>query len=549
MLQRILVFVAAVAAAGSASAQQLLHTWPGKPPVESYGISLASAGDVNGDGLDDVLIGLDGAMSGYPYADVRSGGSGEILHHLGFYDLDPQPNHVASVGDVNGDGFADVLVGTGTWSIAGIGRARVTSGVDGAVIYDYSSAVPHDGLGWSVCGLGDVNGDGVPDFAIGSWDITGMGIADPGRVRIHSGATGALLHELIGLAVGDRFGVAIASAGDVNGDGIPDPIAGAPQTGVPLASGYARVYFGAVTLGYHLTSPHGGVADFGAAVGTPGDLDRDGYAELIVGAPGTTGGGRADIFSGATGIHQSGISGGSGSSLIGISVFGVGDPDLDGRADYAVGSMNGIALLSGAGHLLLYPSSGLAEAGMESYGIRSACAGDTNGDGVPEVVLQKYALPPIGIHVDLVSLLPVGTELFGESTPSCRGPHALRPATKPVIGNGIFHVNADRVMEGVRALLLVSDGADVDGSDSLGFGLPIFVAIDASLTGYPLLHVWNEAPMVKGYAAARLLIPNDPSLVGTTFYVQGLFLNERPCAAAPLGTSSTDAIAITIEQP
>ena len=108
-------------------------------------------------------------------------------------------------------------------------------------------------------------------------------------------------------------------------------------------------------------------------------------------------------------------------------------------------------------------------------------------------------------------------------------------------------MSSDAVAPLARGLLLVSTSADFAGSDPLGLGFPIYVGIDGSQVSYPLLHEWNGSPTQPGHAAARFAIPNRPQLVGTTFYMQGIFVERHACAAAPFGMSSTDAVAVTIQ--
>ena len=172
-------------------------------------------------------------------ARVFSGADGSILYN---FDGDSAGASlglsVSSAGDVNGDGFADVIVGTN--NSAGSGSARVFSGVDGSVLYNFDGDSSLDGFGGSVSGAGDVNGDGFDDLIVGTLGDDNNGSAS-GSARVFSGSDGSVLYNFDGDSVGDRFGTSVSSAGDVNGDGFADFIVGAELHGANRG-GYARLF-------------------------------------------------------------------------------------------------------------------------------------------------------------------------------------------------------------------------------------------------------------------------------------------------------------------
>jgi len=162
--------------------------------------------------------------------------------HLGFFS-------VASAGDVNGDGRADFIVAAPDADPGGLtdaGSAYVYSGMTGALIYKKNGAALSDGLGVSVASAGDVNGDGRADFIVGAYFADPGGLSNAGSAYLYSGATGGLLSQINGAAAGDILGHSVASAGDVNGDGKADFIVGAygADPGGRSEAGSAYVYAG-----------------------------------------------------------------------------------------------------------------------------------------------------------------------------------------------------------------------------------------------------------------------------------------------------------------
>ncbi|MCJ7459407.1 MAG: FG-GAP-like repeat-containing protein, partial [candidate division Zixibacteria bacterium] len=134
---------------------------------------------------------------------------------------------VSGAGDVNNDGYADLIVGALLNSAGGsfAGRAYVYSGQTGALLYTFTGEAAGDEFGCSVSGAGDVNKDGYADLIVGTFAYPGGTYA--GRAYVYSGQTGALLYTFTGAAANDQLGVSVSGAGDVNKDGYADLIVGA----------------------------------------------------------------------------------------------------------------------------------------------------------------------------------------------------------------------------------------------------------------------------------------------------------------------------------
>ena len=251
---------------------------------------------------------------------------------------------VAGVGDVNGDGVPDILVGApgaDPGGLADAGSARVHSGADGALLASIVGLAPGDAAGMSVASAGDLDGDGIAEWIVGAPQD---GNGGPGYVRVFSGASGAILHTFSGSLPGDRFGAAVASAGPIVLGTTSDLIVGAPRQGAGAPAGYARVFSG--SDGTPLLALNGSAPgdSFGYAVGAMGDLDGDAFGDVIVGAPtdpqGGFAAGSARVFSGSNGSVLRTVIGAPG-AWAGHAVLGPGDVDLDGTSDYIVGLPRG----------------------------------------------------------------------------------------------------------------------------------------------------------------------------------------------------------------
>ena len=363
---------------------------------DRLGASVAAGLNLDGDALADGVAGAPGDDdSGAEAGSVRAiDASGAVLYTVhGDAAGDGFGTSLAALGDLDGDGLDEFLVGAPQKG-AGAGYARVLSGADGATVRTHPGSAVGDRFGLGLTGLPDLDGDGVGEYAVGAPGEGGVG-----RVWVYSGAGGAVLRTHDGKSAGDELGYALGAGSDLDRDGVDELLAGAPRGGLAIGSAYAfSGVDGSELASFDGTSPGGW---FGGALAGTRDFDGDGHGDLVVGepdgdpqrGPGLGGGaGRATVFSGASGAILARLGGGAGGAQVGISVSGGADFDGDGLSDALIG---GVLNNDGYGDNSCATGIGRAldqrvDRGPDEparYGSALASIGDLDGDGARELLI------------------------------------------------------------------------------------------------------------------------------------------------------------------
>ncbi|MHC5023553.1 MAG: integrin alpha, partial [Planctomycetota bacterium] len=285
----------------------------------------------------------------------------------------------AIVPDLDGDGVADFAIGAIAYDpldafgnpINNAGAVVVFSSVTGLPIRTFEGVEPDGNLGFGIITVPDRDGDGVYELAAGAPRMSNNGVSESGAVVIFSGNTGAVLDTIYGQGgQGTLLGTSLAVIGDIDGDDVPEFIAGASGVGAtnPLSPGFAVIFDGASLAPLQTLTGEEPGAIFGASVAGGGDLDGDTIPDFVVGAPlqditGGQGGtsldaGRIYAYSGADFSlmraiqHQGGPE--TPKANFGTSVAVLGDIDGDGNADFAAGGPESQQGSGGNGFVAVY---------------------------------------------------------------------------------------------------------------------------------------------------------------------------------------------------
>ncbi len=410
-----------------------LYTFDGENAGDTLGQSVSGAGDVDGDAFPDILAGANGYdpdPDGTPLSGDELSGAGRVYVYSGkdgstLYTFDGENagdtlgQSVSDTGDVNQDGNADITAGATGWNadvvgpdgtlntgdeIRGNGRVYVYSGKDGTTLWAFDGenggvAGPFGGnyfasgdvLGKSVSGAGDVNLDTYPDIIGGAWaydadpdgtPATGDELDRAGRLYVYSGKDGTTLYAFDGEDANVFMGWSVSDAGDVDGDAFPDIVVGEhgyalDPDGTPLSgdeiggAGRVLVYSGFDGSTLYTFDGEGSFDQLGQSVSGAGDVNSDGFSDIVAGAQGWD-----EDFLGPDGTG-------------GTSSTNTGDEKQDNGRVYVYSGFDGTTLWTIEGEqsfTLFRPANGRYYGRGETLGSSVSGAGDVNGDGTPDIV-------------------------------------------------------------------------------------------------------------------------------------------------------------------
>ncbi|EDY37123.1 FG-GAP repeat domain protein, partial [Cyanobium sp. PCC 7001] len=408
----------------------------GEASFNNSGYSVSSAGDVNGDGLADLLIGAPFAgpySNGRSYvvygksvntnpvelADIAAGIGGFVIlgEQSADFSSDASGWSVAGAGDVNGDGLADLLVGSYGNDANGnnSGRSYVVFGksdnnnpVDLATLagstrgFVINGESDYDVSGRSVASAGDVNGDGLSDLIIGAYASDSNGVAS-GRSYVIFGTSNPTSIDLTSITVGiggfvingeasfNNSGYSVSSAGDVNGDGLADLLIGAPFAG-PYSNGRSYVVYGKSvnTNPVELADIAAGIGGFVILGEQSADFSSDASGWSVAGAGDVNGDGLADLLVGSYGNDANGNN--SGRSYV---VFGKSDNTSFVELSTIAGGTGGFVITG--------------ESAYDTSGRSVSAAGDVNGDGLADLIIGANNAKPDGATVTGRTYVVFGT--------------------------------------------------------------------------------------------------------------------------------------------
>ena len=379
-------------------------------PIDNYLESASSAGDINADGINDFIISSGNSVSIY-FGASNVDSQADILLH-GFYENDGFGTSVSNIGDINKDGFDDIIVGADGdyFNKTDPGKAYIYfGGTDMDTIPDIilSGENTGDRFGNMVSGAGDINHDGFLDWAVSAYSYENEA-GNTGKVYIYfGGQQNDVIPDLM------KEGKEVYPVGDIDKNGLDDLIVGRSVFLSEQSKENNPVY----------TFP-----EYTRIAGR-GDLNGDGFADIVVGQPSDDVNG---YDSGSVSVYFGGTSlawnpgavfyGAESYEHFGSCVAGVGDINNDGFSDFIVGAYgNGKhGILSGAAYLYLGGDPVGKIPAMKFYGQKAddyfgysaSSAGDVNGDGVPDFIIGGFSMEYANLYLGGMSLDSIPDYIF-----------------------------------------------------------------------------------------------------------------------------------------
>ncbi|MEW6606507.1 MAG: PQQ-binding-like beta-propeller repeat protein, partial [bacterium] len=421
---------------------------------EKFGISVAGNGDINGDGFDDVVVGAPNYNSNQGRVYIYFGNSvlddtADII--LGGEAIGINFGISVAIANVNNDIYDDVIVGAHTYN-GHYGRVYVYYGpsLTSNLILTGSA---YEFRGYSVANAGDINRDGYEDIIVGAPGFS-AGNNFMGKAYVYYGSSSMDTTVDVTFASGisqDLFGYSVAGVGDMNKDGHSDVIVGAYSYGVlQFPSNYwgsAYVFYGGTitnAVADMITYGIGGDLKLGYSVGAAGDINKDGYADAIVGAPGIDAN-ACCIYYGTSGSLSGNpdviFYGSVPNSSLGFAVDCVGDVNNEGFDDVVIGApfVNSFTgkfyTYYGGNPIDTLPDIGMPGENSEDYfGYSVAGGGDVNHDGAPETIISAPYNDDMGANFGKVYIIT--------GIPKTLSYVKITPATTTVVVDGTLTFTA-----------------------------------------------------------------------------------------------------------